>query len=267
MNCHQAPLEGSTKYSQQEEVHLQTLVDLLEAYDAPTIPQCEYSFPVNSTKSFFQYAHLIGSTGIGATIGLSERLAATDPQLSTLISPILAVESRHDAFFRYVENTEPSPTPFDTGIADIWAYNAALSFVVPGSCSIDPPVPVLPKLTTTQKATPPCTNVIKKANSTDSTENIDCANSTRNAMLQFSWDPTQMPFVVAKGKQLLIGWVNQANAPIYTPLNVTTKGTGTTNLPPDLNGVAFAVLTTQEYDNVNDLGQGALAGPVTIPIS
>ncbi|KAF2181008.1 hypothetical protein K469DRAFT_692524 [Zopfia rhizophila CBS 207.26] len=85
----------------------------------PLIPPCNYSFPVASTKEFFQLAHLIGSAGIGATIGLSDRLATTDPMLTRLVSSILTVESRHDTFFRHVQGDVPNPAPFDTGINDI----------------------------------------------------------------------------------------------------------------------------------------------------
>ena len=40
-----------------------------------------------------------------------------------------------------------------------------------------------------------------------------------------------MPFVAEAGKQLLIGWVNQLNVPVYTPLNITARGRGTVCVP------------------------------------
>jgi hypothetical protein len=237
-------------YQQQEEVHLQSLITLLDAYNASALPACNYSFPVTSTESFFQLASLIGSAGIGATIGLSERLAAIDPMLARLVSSILTVESRHDAFFRQVLGGVPNPAPFDTGSNDIWAYNIALSFITPGSCLVEVPIPVLPKLTLGQRAMAPH------------------ANSTHSTTLQeFSWDPTQAPFLNRGTKELLVGWVNQVNLPVYTTLNVTSEGSGTTSLPQGMNGIAFAVLTSQRYNHVNDLSQGTLAGPVVVPIS
>jgi hypothetical protein len=101
-------------------------------------------------------------------------------------------------------------------------------------------VPVLPRLTVTQPVTAPY------------------ANSTNSTALQFSWDPAQMPFVVEEGKQLG-GWVNQVNVPVYTPLDMATERTGTASVPQGLNGVAFAAITTQRYDNVNDLTLGTMA--------
>ncbi len=188
--------------------------------------------------------------GIGATIGLAERLAVTDPLLVKSVSSILAVESRHDAFFRHIEGEVPNPAPFDTGISDIWAYNFALSFIVPGSCSVEVPLPILPKLTVSDAS---CSGP---------------ANSTMNESLrEFTWDPAQMTFVAEAGKQLLVGWVNQLNVPVYTPLNITVKGKGTVPVPQEMNGVAFAVVTTQRLENVDDLALATLAGPVVLKLS
>jgi hypothetical protein len=102
---------------------------------------------VESTIGFFELAHVITSFGIGATIGLTERLAIMDPVLVRTVSSLLTVESRHDAFFRWIWGEVLNPAPFGTGISDIWAYNLALSFVVPGSCPIELPLPILPRLT------------------------------------------------------------------------------------------------------------------------
>lgn len=62
-----------------------------------------------------------------------------------------------------------------------------------------------------------------------------------------------MTFVTEAGKQLLVGWVNQLNTPMYTPLNITAKVKGTAAAPPGMNGAAFAVVITQQPDNADDL--------------
>jgi hypothetical protein len=59
-------------------VHVATIIDLLETYEAYAVLPCNYSFLVNFTEEFFELANIITSVGIGATIGLSERLAITD---------------------------------------------------------------------------------------------------------------------------------------------------------------------------------------------
>ncbi|KAI9770971.1 MAG: hypothetical protein M1840_002675 [Geoglossum simile] len=238
------------KVAAQEGVHIATLVDLLKTNNAALIPPCSYSFPINSTKEFFNLAHIITSVGIGATIGLAERLAVTDPLLIKSISSVLTIESRRDAFFRHIRGEVPNPAPFDTGISDFWAYNLALSFVVPGSCPIGVPVPIFPKLTVSDVPSATSTNV-----------------TAVPSLLEFTWDPMQMPFVAEAGKPLQVGWVNQLNVPVYSKLNITVKGKGTADVPQGMNGVAFAVVTTQQPDNVNDLALATLAGPVILTIS
>ena len=76
-----------------------------------------------------------------------------------------------------------------------------------------------------------------------------------------------MAFITEAGKQLLVGWVNQRNAPVYTPLNITAKGKGTAATPPGMNGAVFAVVTTQQPDNAEDLALATLAGPVILTLS
>lgn len=143
----------------------------------------------------------------------------------------------------------PNPAPFDTGISDIWAYNLALSFIVPGSCPVEIPLPILPTL-----------NVSESTYTTPS-------NYTKPALREFQWDPAQTTFISEASKQLLVGWVNQLNTPVYTPLNITVKGKGTAAVPPGMNGTAFAVVTTQKPDNTDDLALATLAGPVVLTLS
>lgn len=221
------------------------------------IPPCNYSFPVSSAKEFFEVADLIGSVGISATIGLSQRLALSDPSVARLISSILTVESRHDAFFRDVQKREPNPSPFDTSISAIWAYNIALSFIVPGSCPVQIPIPVLPVLIVAQAMDP--ATVAPFANGTNS------VNSTSGDILkEFTWDPKQVPFVVQGDKQLQAGWVNQANQPVYTPLTKTSEGKGTARMPQGLSGITFVAITTEQFTDVDDLAQGTIAGPAVV---
>ncbi|KAH8726694.1 ferritin-like domain-containing protein [Phaeosphaeriaceae sp. PMI808] len=232
----------------QEEVHLETLTTILNTYNVPLIPPCNYSFPVSSAKEFFDVADLIGSVGISATIGLSQRLALSDPSVAKLISSILSVESRHDAFFRDVQEREPNPGTFDTGIDAIWAYNIALSFIVPGSCPVQLPIPVLPGLTVAQVTM----SQVALASYANSTSNAN--SKSGDTFKEFTWDPTQMPFVVQGDKQLLAGWVNQANKPVYTPLANISRGKGTAKMPKGLS-------------DVDDLARGTIAGPAVVVVS
>jgi len=51
---------------------------------------------------------------------------------------------------------------------------------------------------------------------------------------------------------------------VYTPLNITAKGRGTIYVPQEINGVAFAIVTIQQPNNVNNLALIIIAGPVII---
>jgi hypothetical protein len=110
------------------------------------------------------------------------------------------------------------------------------------------PLPVLPRLTVTQQPI--------------------ATNGTDGAMLkEFIWDPMQMPFMVEKGKQLLVGWVNQVNEPVYTPLNITANGRGAASVARGMAGIVFVIITTQRYNSIDDLVLGTMAGSVVIPVS
>jgi hypothetical protein len=76
-----------------------------------------------------------------------------------------------------------------------------------------------------------------------------------------------MTFVIEAGKQLLVGWVNQLNIPVYTPLNITVKEKGTVAAPTGMNGAVFIVVTTQRPDNTYDLTLATLAGLVVLILS
>ena len=68
--------------------------------------------------------------------------------------------------------------------------------------------------------------------------------------------------------KLFVGWLNQADEPVYSTLMVTGAGKGTTTVPKGLNGVAFAAVTNQSSEvTVDGLTAATVAGPVAITIS
>ena len=86
----------------------QTLANLLTG---------NYSFPMISTK---ELAHV---------------LTLLIHYLFRSVLSILDVESR---FFHQTLGKVPNPAAFDTGLSNIWVYNLALTFVVPGSEIVAP---------------------------------------------------------------------------------------------------------------------------------
>lgn len=232
----------------QEEVHVQTIENILTHFNTATIQPCQYVFPVDSQESFLQLANTITSVGIGAVINLASVLATADPSLVPGPTSILAVEARHDAFFRIAGlRAVPNPAPFDTRISAPWALNLASKFVVPGSCSKAADQTIdFPKF-------PALDFVVPGANSV--------FTGTKKPII-FETEISALP---AAG--LFVGWVNQANVPVYTPATVK-DGKVHSSIPDGLSGVAFAALTAQNTaQDVNALTEKTLAGPAPVQIS
>ena len=228
---------------------MQTAENLLGHFNGKTFRPCEYTFPVTEAEEFFELANVITSVGIGAVIHLAASLAVTDPGLVMGPASILAVEARHDAFFRGAAKVSriPNPAPFDTGISGIYALNLALPFVVEGSCPDGmPDFPVLPGLKQMSGSSP----------LTGSSGPID-----------FSFDASKIKNFDAK-TMYYIGWVNQANLVQYTPATVSADGKVKSTIPGGMAGLAFAALTGQNTAvDVDDLTAKTVAGPAPVQIS
>ncbi len=83
----------------------------------------------------------------------------------------------------------------------------------------------------------------------------------------FSWDVTQRPIALEASKPLFIGWANQINPPVYTPLTQVRKGSGSATVPMGMSGIAFAVLTAQpDLGSLDELTEATLAGPVVVSL-
>ena len=134
----------------QEDIHKETIQDLLKANRAEAVASCKYSFPVTDEKSFLALASIITNVGIGSLINTVGKLSVTDGQLEASVASIIPVEARHDAFFRLYNKEVPNPSSFETRISGIWAYNLALDFIQHGSCENLPhfirSLPVFPDL-------------------------------------------------------------------------------------------------------------------------
>jgi hypothetical protein len=222
-------------------VHQTTLQNILLAAGASIIPECQYIFPSRNTSEFISLGRSLSSVGVGALLALAETVATLDLNLVSGIASIATTEARHDAFFNVANGQLPNPAPFDTPISSAWAYNLALEFIIPASCPIELPIPILPTLST------------------------QASLQSNQTSMTFSWDPTQNPVVQEDGQDLFIAWVNQLGSPVYTPLKSIGNGTGTATVPSGLKGVVYTALTTQNtLMSVDDLTGATLAGPAII---
>ena len=248
----------TTPPTQQELIHVATAQGILKANGARTFSPCQYEFPVNSPSEFLALANVITSTGIGAVINLISGLALTDSKIVQGPASILAIEARHDAFFREAAlGLVPNPAPFDTRISAPYAFNLANQFIVPGSCGTNMPnFTIIPPL----KAEP----IAQKYRYHD---NNGVVTGT-NVPIRFSCDAAEVKKMGYAGGDLFIGWVNEANKIAYSPAKLTGDGYVETQIPVGLAGVAFAALTGQQAAlDVNALTPLTLAGPAPVQIS
>jgi len=237
----------------QEEVHVASIVGLLKGNNAADIAPCQYNFPITDETSFLALANIITSVGISALVGLADGVSTSDPQLEATIASIIPVESRHDAFFRLTAGEVPNPTTFETKISAVWAFNLALDFIIPNTCSNLPQffssIPIFPDLGIIGYGAP------------------SFANPTAPGKLIFQvGQPNMLPQGWNSGK-LYMAWVNQANTPAYTP--VTVQGTELhADVQPGMFGIAYAALTNQNTaTNIDDLTKATLAGPIPLPLT
>ena len=236
-----------TKIQAQELIHVQTAENILNHYQKKTFTPCKYTFPVNNAAEFFSLSNVIGSAGLGAVINVASNLALTDPELVPGPASILAIEARHDAFFRaHSVSNIPNPSPFDTRISAIYALNLANAFIVPKSCTGGMPTfPLIPGLKAEVKKT----------------------LTGSSGPIEFSFDSKAVSKDDLK-KTLYIGWVNQANVVQYTTATADGDGRVKSTIPDGLAGLAFAALTTQNKAlDVNALTAVTTAGPAPIQIS
>ncbi|KAF6234134.1 hypothetical protein HO173_007554 [Letharia columbiana] len=199
---HDHAIDVVTRVQAQELIHVQTAEGILKANGAPTFTPCKYTFPVGNADEFYALANIITSVGLGAVVDVVASLALTDPGTVQGPASILAIEARHDAFFRQRSVSDvPNPAPFDTRISAAYALNLAAPFIVKGSCAATPAFPVIPALTA----------------------KVTGKTTGSGGPIKFVFDTT----AVSKkdlSKGLYIGWVNQANVVDYQRATVDGEG-------------------------------------------
>ncbi|KAI9738832.1 MAG: hypothetical protein M1834_008339 [Cirrosporium novae-zelandiae] len=236
-----------SKVAAQESIHVQAIEGLLSHFNVELVPACKYDFGVESEMEFLELANLITTVGIGAVIDLAVDTEVSDPALTQTFASILPVEARHDAFFRMEAGdgdfVVPNPTPFDTRLPGAYALNLAQQFVVEGSCAVVPDFPVIPAL--------------------EILSSTFCETSSRLAEVSFSFDAS----LATSGQKLYIAWLNQLNTPTYVEAEMAGEGVVKAQVPENVNGGAFAVLTAQ--DTVMDVSQlvgVSVAGPAVVVV-
>lgn len=193
---------------------------------------------------------MITSVGIGAYLG-GASLLTDDPILETAAAAILTVEARHDSYLRAGVGGSPFPTPFDTALTAVFAYNLAQMFIV--HCPQQLPITVLPKLKLAAPAPQP---------------HLQPPTAAGTA-LTFNYDPSTFFVKVDPAAPLYIAFINSITNTTFVETSSCGTGCATVPLPTGLGGVAFAVLTTFSGGLTEEqlTTFGTLAGPAEVVLS
>ncbi|KAJ6192071.1 hypothetical protein J3E72DRAFT_380160 [Bipolaris maydis] len=224
----------------QEQTQLKALRTLLIQSGNLDIPSCKYELPRNITELGFLMVTL-KSINLGVFMSMAE---TADRSVAILLSSIASVDAKHLALLSDYTNHNTSAQSFDTPATPAWAYNIALQYSQPGSCSVQLPLPILPRLTINNNTT---------------------AHVQPGTKVSVEWGAGTVYALDQVGKRAFVAWVNQVAQPIFTTLNMFDEESGDTMVPTSLAGTAFAVLTTQEgLTNIADVTAATLAGPVVV---
>ncbi|KAI1322049.1 hypothetical protein F5Y16DRAFT_387613, partial [Xylariaceae sp. FL0255] len=200
-----------------------------------------YEFFSRNISEFVEFTYLLSIVAVGAGLTIMADLPDEDKGLATGLASIVVTKARYNMFFKSAVGNETSSVPFETPIPEAWAFNLALGFVVPGSCPVIPPFPILPSLTA----------------------NMELTQGTRQ--VSFTWDPAQEPMRIESNKALFAAWLHELGPPTYTALNRTTTSSGTASFPEGTEGTVFVALTAQDhFQSIDKLSASTLAGPAVL---
>ncbi|KAH9216276.1 hypothetical protein DL95DRAFT_497616 [Leptodontidium sp. 2 PMI_412] len=132
------------KIAADEEVHVKTAEGIVKHFKGTVIPRCKYVFPVSGVDEFLALGHLVTSIGIGGAIALVDTFARNEAKPVRNIAAILAVEARHDSFFRITNKQIPNVSAFNTPLTGKLVFNLFQPFVIQGSCKINLPIGIIP---------------------------------------------------------------------------------------------------------------------------
>lgn len=230
---------------QQEQTQQKALEALSLRAGVSSVPACQYNLPDDPTKRAKAMSVFKTVEG-GVLMWLAVSLSPEDTSVAVRLSSMSSVASRQNAQLRSFAFRNASVASFDTPISDVLAYNIALSFVVPGTCAVEQRLPLLPTL---------------------SVANDVIAAALPGDEVTFTWDAAARAAAGRSGRPLFIGWLNQISVPVYSAVSALGDGRGTTKVPSQLSGIAFAVLTTQPgLASMQDITQATLAGPVVVSL-
>ena len=97
----------------QEDEHVKTLSDLLNALGSKPAAPPKFSFGLTDQASFLDLAVQLEDTGVGAYNGAASNPQLVTPEVLSTLGSIVQTEGRHSAALRMVAGKDPAPQAFD----------------------------------------------------------------------------------------------------------------------------------------------------------
>lgn len=216
-------------------VHRSTSTDCLSNYQKKLVAPCKYNYPSSSPADFLATAMTVLTLEIGLIVNMAAAQASADPWLVAPLTSTLGAKSRTAALLNMMQNHMPAAAVREVALPPDLVYSYAMThFVQAGSC---------PDALAWTTATP-AMKVSDPVRAGDRLSSITVA-----------YDDSK-----AKG-DLWMAWIGPWGDLDYTQVKKGSAGTGTVDVPADLYGHVWAVLTTVKDAKAQDLGKDAVAGP------
>lgn len=207
-------------------------VALLQATLATPFANCTYHFPTYTPLDVVAFGQIVTSVGEGAYLGALGNI--TSPAVRQAAGQIIGNEARQNSYLRMVEKINFFSAPnFDTPLTAAQAYSLASQY---WSCPVTNTTVQNPAFNLTKI---PALNATFVVNGTNAT-----VDHVAGQQIAITWNATQAYL----GADVFLRFLNDVHS-VYAPLNQTVivtngTGSGTTTLPPMMNGTTFIVATT-----------------------
>jgi hypothetical protein len=214
-------------------IHRGTATDSLQHYSKPLMQVCKYKLPDGDIDDFLNAALTVLLLEIGLLVEVISLVAPTDPWLVPCLATSLGAKSRMTAVVNMMQGHIAAAAPREVGIPADLVYSYAMNKYV-DSC---------PDKMSWKKPLPPV-KIINK-NTQGSSKRVTDIKLEHDSSAKY------------------VAWLGPWGSIRYSPI----KDAGVVEVPTDLYGHVWAVLTTTEGVKPRDIYNVAVAGPEMMWVS
>ena len=214
-------------------VHRSTSTDSLSHYSKQLTGLCSYNFPITDVDDFVHVGLILILLEIALLLDVISVVISSDPWLIGPLASTLGSKARMAGMVNMIQNHIPAAAPREVMIPAPLVYSYVMNhYVVPNSCPNPLPYSTIPPL---------------KIISTPVT------GTQRLTTVTVTFDASQ--------KNLSMAWIGPWGGVEYTPVVPLSNTQGTANVPGDLSGHVWGVLTNGTGATAQNLPTIAVAGP------